>query len=967
MPPARPSASASASAGKDAVSTAAAAAAAKAAADTASNLATTSRTVLIADARTGQIWRPLEWKKIMAGYTRKGTLLKLCNSSKQTEYALQPGFGSAIPRGSGTGFEKNVPFACICFSREMANPSSVEPFDAKPPGPPVFYSYVMCAADQRGHIYATDFVRNRYWLVARTGVAGTSVCFNAVRRREIIIALADRSIHCYNIDNCQLVAKLPVFHQSAAHHIAVHPTRPLAISTSNTEAILWDTESWERRRILVGSASGVQQVIFSKDGLSIVAAFEDGSIFFWMIDSFSLQWRITLDQMTGAVSGAEMNTTQLLTSPRFSYFALSYNGELFAFSGLSSTVYVWNMVEKRLLHEILIPAFHSTLIVQIEFVGPTNLLALLSSTGVLIFIDAAEAKFAGQLQGRHRFHSFATSPDGLVLASILLDAKHAVSLVRLDAILYPEETHGVLNEDQQLESRSRSQAPKPETKRAIVTMEQPKTFYDLVESKEETSVLNKRKLARFLAHYGEYPAQYRPLIWRFLLKLPESRAGYEALLDQGVHPSFKDFRKRFPLKSDRKAKSMEKILSCLAFWSPIFENLDYLPAMVFPFASLFANDLFSGLETIMTVIINWCQKWWEYYPNPPIDCLDMLEDMLGYHDPELLAHFVQEKVTSQIYAWSMMQSFFSDLFSRSDWLKLWDHLLSQPPSFMYHFILAYILSFRASLLDTRGVADFKFFFQRRNAANVTRILHKAYDLQSMTPDSVSPATFLAPFTPCIRGEYPVFNKYPEFIVNYQTHMREKIRADETEYLRKRRMADEVSRLTEELRKDKRAWESADWKMDQMVEKWWDQMMGKLCGVCPIACPSTAYPLPRRLIRHQRMLGQEEARLATQSHLDTAEKEQRAAAMQQIADARRAFIDQQVSSTEQHISSISRAVGRNRRERDQAADHEQIDKAFKEVENEWLRRRDEMVKTRGELASIQQARIRRLVEHAEDTS
>ena len=42
------------------------------------------------------------------------------------------------------------------------------------------------------------------------------------------------------------------------------------------------------------------------------------------------------------------------------------------------------------------------------------------------------------------------------------------------------------------------------------------------------------------------------------MKLPENRAGYEALLDQGTHSSFKDFRKKFPLKSDRAAKSMER-------------------------------------------------------------------------------------------------------------------------------------------------------------------------------------------------------------------------------------------------------------------------------------------------------------------------------------------------------------------------------------------------------------------------
>jgi hypothetical protein len=98
------------------------------------------------------------------------------------------------------------------------------------------------------------------------------------------------------------------------------------------------------------------------------------------------------------------------------------------------------------------------------------------------------------------------------------------------------------------------------------------------------------------------PTFFRPLIWRYLLKLPENRSGYESLLSQGTHASFKDFRKKYPLKSDRAAKSMERILSCLAFWSPIFEDLEYLPSLVFPFVKVFWNDLFSCLEVVMTVL-----------------------------------------------------------------------------------------------------------------------------------------------------------------------------------------------------------------------------------------------------------------------------------------------------------------------------------------------------------------------------
>ncbi|KAJ3094758.1 TBC1 domain member 31, partial [Physocladia obscura] len=306
----------------------------------------------------------------------------------------------------------------------------------------------------------------------------------------------------------------------------------------------------------------------------------------------------------------------------------------------------------------------------------------------------------------------------------------------------------------------------------------------MIEAKEDNTTLNRRKLLKYLKHYGSYPEEYRTMVWRFLLKLPENRDAYETLLEKNLHPSVKDFRKKFPLKSDRVAKSMEKVLSCLAHWSPIFEELDYLPGMIFPFVKLFTNDMFSGFETVMAVLTNWCQKWWEYYPNPPIECLGVIEDLLSYHDPELLSHFAKNKITSQVYAWGIMQTLFTEITSKLDWLKTWDHFVTNPPAYMYYFITAYLLASRTSLLAVESVQDYQFFFTRVNPVSIDKIIVSAYQLHSSTPDVCSPVTFFEPFKPLMRGQYAIFNKYPEFIVNYQSKMKEKIRADEIEYLRR---------------------------------------------------------------------------------------------------------------------------------------------------------------------------------------
>lgn len=41
------------------------------------------------------------------------------------------------------------------------------------------------------------------------------------------------------------------------------------------------------------------------------------------------------------------------------------------------------------------------------------------------------------------------------------------------------------------------------------------------------------------------------------------------------------------------------------------------------------------------------------------------------------------------------------------------------------------------------------------------------------------------FQPLTRGQYPVFNKYPKFIVDYQIQEKEKLRQEEMNYIRQR--------------------------------------------------------------------------------------------------------------------------------------------------------------------------------------
>ncbi len=96
--------------------------------------------------------------------------------------------------------------------------------------------------------------------------------------------------------------------------------------------------------------------------------------------------------------------------------------------------------------------------------------------------------------------------------------------------------------------------------------------------------------------------------------------------------------------------SHERVLSCLANWSPLFAECDYFPSFVFPFVTLFKGswDTFTCFELVVSVITNWCQHWFEYFPSAPLHVLTLIEDLLKYHDKPLYEHFLKLKVTGQV-------------------------------------------------------------------------------------------------------------------------------------------------------------------------------------------------------------------------------------------------------------------------------------------------------------------------------
>ena len=83
------------------------------------------------------------------------------------------------------------------------------------------------------------------------------------------------------------------------------------------------------------------------------------------------------------------------------------------------------------------------------------------------------------------------------------------------------------------------------------------SFLELIETRHE-SWFTRPKLKQFLHRFGTYPDKYRPLIWKYLLQVPENQDVHTALMLKGTHIAWKNLRDLYPLKSERSMKAVER-------------------------------------------------------------------------------------------------------------------------------------------------------------------------------------------------------------------------------------------------------------------------------------------------------------------------------------------------------------------------------------------------------------------------
>ncbi|XP_054353444.2 TBC1 domain family member 31 isoform X13 [Pongo pygmaeus] len=572
----------------------------------------------------------------------------------------------------------------------------------------------LIAGDHQGNIYVFDLYGNRFNLVQRTAQACTALAFNLRRKSEFLVALADYSIKCFDTVTKELVSWMRG-HESSVFSISVHASGKYAITTSSDTAQLWDLDTFQRKRKLnIRQSVGIQKVFFLPLSNTILSCFKDNSIFAWECDTLFCKYQLP----------APPESSSIL----YKVFAVTRDGRILAAGGKSNHLHLWCLEARQLFRIIQMPT-KVRAIRHLEFLpdsfdaGSNQVLGVLSQDGIMRFINIQTCKLLFEIGSLNEgISSSAISPHGRYIASIMEDGSLNIYSVQaltqeinkppppLVKVIEDLPKNKLSSSDLKRKVTSgRVQQPAKSRESKIQTRILKQDLTGDFESKknELPDGLNKKRLQILLKGYGEYPTKYRMFIWRSLLQLPENHTAFSTLIDKGTHVAFLNLQKKYPIKSRKLLRVLQRTLSALAHWSVIFSDTPYLPLLAFPFVKLFQNNQLICFEVIATLIINWCQHWFEYFPNPPINILSMIENVLAFHDTELLQHFIDHDITSQLYAWPLLETVFSEVLTREEWLKLFDNIFSNHPSFLLMTVVAYNMCSRVPLLNCNLKDDFE--------------------------------------------------------------------------------------------------------------------------------------------------------------------------------------------------------------------------------------------------------------------
>ena len=638
---------------------------------------------------------------------------------------------------------------------------------------------------------------------------------------DVFVAFADRSVGAFVSATRRRVGAL-AGHRSPVRSLALDAGGEVLATASLDSVRLWGARDLAPRRVLRSGPSGAVFAALCRGG-SLLTAFADGCTWTWDASGTACAGKLYPPSVAGDQGGA--------ARVHLSAFAADSDGRWLAGVGPHPLIVLWSVPAGRVQAAIAGPAARNVAVQWVEAGGSRGqpVLAVLGGDGVLRWVDPRtrtvefEVKSdagGGRLPPRSPFWAFTVDAQGNYAAGVdgkgdvwlfdvdrARDAGKGSQLQRLRAVEVQQrgarqQPGDVLLAGESLDVPAEAvHAAPPKWKRSADRSSPVAAQPRRARAATEGGADGAERLKALLLEHGEYPARYRVMIWRKLLQTPRNEGAYAVLEAKGMHPGFVDVANEYPIQDETLLRRLAVLWSGLSYWSPLFASVPYLPAFAFPFAKVCGGNRSDCFEIVATILSNWADTWFEMYPNPPLSTLSAVENVLAYHDKPL-ADALREKGGVQTHAWTLLQGALTEVLSSGEWLKLWDHILSNDASYIYYATVAFMVYFRASIIAAEKEEELQMFFRRSSALDIGTVIRLAYSLQASTPPALMVPT--QPFQPLQADRtYAFFKNGPQGETDTQLEQQDRLRAEEEALMRRRQIVEDIELQTAALKSAQR--------------------------------------------------------------------------------------------------------------------------------------------------------------------
>lgn len=268
-------------------------------------------------------------------------------------------------------------------------------------------------------------------------------------------------------------------------------------------------------------------------------------------------------------------------------------------------------------------------------------------------------------------------------------------------------------------------------------------------------------------------------------------------MDKGaVHHCTRSYSQTFCIIDPVLRKSLKRVVSYLCHWSPILANPfgtsgvepHFLPFFTFPFVKFNSNNLLVCFEIVATILLNQCSLWFELSPLLPLNYLGLIENLIDHFEPILIQFYRKHTITSAIYAWKLLENAFSEVLVEFQWYQLWDHIISNPSSFMVFVVVAFNCVQRSAIVRLSNAKEIQAFFEEPSNIDMKQWLRTTYKLTNDCPTDLHPMQYMHDNI-CLGvddSQYRTIRNYPRKVFDRRSqhtkHMQHQMKLIHDKYL-----------------------------------------------------------------------------------------------------------------------------------------------------------------------------------------